>query len=384
MPIRPLVDRIIRKFETGYRPFNYIELSRSRLLANYDYFQKLCPSSQIWPVLKSNAYGHGLQPVVSVLKERQFEYFVVDSYHEALKIWEVAPRKILLIAALHPDNFSNLNYKNLTLTIQDPYSLKKLASLRTPTRIHLKINTGMSRQGVEIEEIPQILRIILKNPQIELEGIYSHLADADNTDNSFTMIQESNFLRAIKLVRHNGVNPKFIHLAATSSSVKVNHHDFNAIRLGIGLYGINPLNPRDRDYKKLEGIKPVLSFKSTVVKTRTLQKGDCVSYNCTYTAPSSRTIGIIPVGYYEGISRQLGNFASVKYHDKYYPVIGLVCMNMAVVDFGKTTPALFDEVEVISAESGDKNSIISYSRACHATAYELLAQLNSSTRRLFA
>ncbi len=379
MAVRPLIDNLIKKFETGYQTFNRIEISHSNLLYNYDCLQKLKPESQIWPVLKSNAYGHGLKQVVSVLKERTFEYFIVDSYHEALKIWEVCKRKVLLIASIHPDNFINLNYQYLTLSVQDIFTLQRISSLNKNIRIHLKINTGMNRQGIEISQIPTIISILKNNPKIVLEGIYSHLADADNTDLSYSLFQKEKFNEAIKIIKENGFCPKYIHLAATASFPKMNNPQYNAVRLGIGLYGINPLDPKNSPYKSL---KPVLSFKSMIVKTRIVNQGDKISYNCAYTAPSKRNIALIPVGYYEGLDYRLGNKGFVKYKNKYYPIIGKICMNMSVVDFGQKTPKIYDEIEIISPNSKDKNSLLSQSRLCQTIPYELLVHLNESVRRV--
>ncbi len=382
MALRPYLDQIIKNFETRFKTFNHIEISRTNLLHNYDYFQKLNPNTQIWPVLKSNAYGHGLKQVASVLKERQFDYFIVDSFHEALKIWETTHRKVLLIAPVHPDNYSQLKFKNLTLTIQDTFSLKRIAQIKKPVRIHLKINTGMSRQGIDTDEIPKILKILHQNKQINLEGLCSHLADADNTDNSFSLKQQDKFLSAINTIKQNGFNPKFIHLSATASAAKINHPHLNAIRLGIGLYGFNPLKPSDKYFDKLRQLKPALSFKSSIEKIRAISKNDCISYNCTYISDKKRNVAIIPVGYFEGLDRRLSNRGFVKYQNKFYPIIGQICMNMSIIDFGRVAPKLFDEVEVVSPLAQDKNSIQSHSRLCQTIPYELLVHLNESVRRI--
>lgn len=379
MAVRPLVDKLIKKFETGYQTFNRIEISSSNLLYNYDYFQKLKPESQIWPVLKSNAYGHGLKQVVSVLKERQFEYFIVDSYHEALKIWEVCRRKVLFIASIHPDNLMNLKYQHLTLSVQDLFTLQRISSLNKNIRIHLKINTGMNRQGIEVAEIPTVMSILKNNPKVKLEGVYSHLADADNPDFSYSRFQQEKFDEAIKTIKENGFYPQYIHLAATASFHETSNLQYNAARLGIGLYGINPLDPKNSFYKNL---KPVLSFKSMIVKTHLVNQGDKIGYNCTYTAPSKRNIALIPVGYYEGLDHRLGNKGFVKYKNKYHPIIGKICMNMSIVDFGQTIPKIYDEIEIISSNNKDKNSLLAQSHLCQTIPYELIVHLNESVRRV--
>lgn len=353
-----------RKFET----LNLIEIDSQRLLANYDYFVKLGQTRRsartIWPVLKSNAYGHGIKEVAEILERRKFEYLVVDGYQEFLKIREVSNRPVLIIGSIIPNNFPKMKWKNLTLMVQDEESIKALGKLKKRIKIHLKVNTGMNRQGVEIKDLKSILALIRKYKSLELEGLMSHLADADNSDNRYTLMQLDRFIEAIEIVEDEGINLKWRHLAATVGAEKIKNPEINAVRLGLGLY---------------EG---VLSFKSHLTKIRKIKKGEKVSYNCTYEIKKDTTIGVIPVGYFEGLDRRLSNCGWVKIKNKYCPIIGRVCMNLAIIDLGKTKAKLFDEVEIFSKNSKDRNSIGNEAGVCRTIPYELLVKLNSSMRRV--
>lgn len=155
------------------------------------------------------------------------------------------------------------------------------------------------------------------------------------------------------------------------------------MRLGIGLYGINPLEPSDPSYGKLSGLRPALRFESTLVLKKRISKGDRVSYNGTFTAPEDITIGIIPVGYYEGIPRSIGGgkFGYI-WKDEYFPILGRVCMNMTIVDLGTSPIEIGEKVTVISDSSDAPNSIYAMAQAAKTIPYECLTGLAESMRRM--
>lgn len=154
------------------------------------------------------------------------------------------------------------------------------------------------------------------------------------------------------------------------------------MRLGIGLYGINPLLSSDSSYGKLAELRPVLRFESTLILKKLLKKGEKVSYNGTFTAPEDMTIGIIPVGYYEGIPRSLGGGKfGYTWKDHYFPILGRVCMNMTVVDLGKSAIEVGEKMTIVSDNSEDPNSIYAMARSTETIPYECLTGLSESIRR---
>lgn len=368
MGLKTNLNSILSNFEKKLTPLNRIEVSKAAILHNFDYFQNNLPQ-EVWPVLKSNAYGHGIKEVVTILQARKFKYFVCDSYFEVLKIWEVAPHEVLLIGSTRPENLRFLDFRHIALMVQDFVTLKTLTNLKREIRIHLKINTGMNRQGFEMSEIPAILKQ-LTNSRIILEGVFSHLANADGETDNFTRRQQRQFLKAIALIKNAGRRPKYFHLAATAGAFKSNSSPFNCMRLGIGLYGFGDDN-----------LTPALRFVSTLVKTRVIKKGEKVSYNCTFAAKHKMRIGVLPVGYYEGVDWRLSNKGFLNYEGKFLPILGRVCMNLLAVSLEGTNAKIFDEVEVISAKARDKNSISSMAAMCKTIPYEILVKLSSTIRR---
>ena len=335
---------------------NRIEVSRSAIWENFDYFQNLF-EGEIWPVVKANAYGHGIKQITTILSERKFTYLVADSYYEALKIWEVNPeQRVLLIGSIRPENYSKLNFEKVTLMVQDIEALEVLAKLKREVKIHLKVDTGMRRQGIPVGDLEKMIIEVKKYKNIEIEGVMSHLADADNVDESFTKEQVKNFAEAKKIVLDSGLRPKYWHLAATSGIKKIPRGLTNAARLGIGMY--------------LEK-KAALRMVSTLTKIGELEMGERVSYNGTFVAPKKMRYGVIPVGYYEGLQRRLSNTGRI---------LGRVCMNLTVISVDDEAK-LWDEVTVISNNKNDENSIENMAKLCETIPYEILAGLDGSIRR---
>jgi alanine racemase len=364
-----------------YISLNTIEINRKNLLFNFDFFRKET-GLEIWPVLKSNAYGHGIKQVTKILEERESDYLVVDGYNEVLEIRKVSKRPVLIIGEIRSENFSRINWKNVTMMVGDELTIRELEKLNKRIRVHLKVNTGMNRQGINVDEVRNIVNLIKKYPKLELEGVFSHLAEADEVNGEKTDFQLKQFEKAIEIIEKNGVKLKFCHLAASAGALKIKSNKVNAIRLGIGLYGINVLEKRDKIFRKMQELKPVLNFKSCFTTLRRIKKGEKVSYGGTWQAKKDTNIGVIPVGYNEGLDRRLSNKGWVNYKNVFYPIVGRICMNLAMVDLGDTAVKLFDEVETISNNREDKNSIENMARQCKTIPYDLLVKVNSLVRRL--
>ncbi len=371
------VQKIRRKASKKLKVLNVIELSRAALFHNYNYFKKLHPESEVCPVLKSNAYGHGIDEIARICDELKPPYLVVDSYYEALELKKIGIKTpLLVIGYTHPENYRNMKFGGIAITVLDKETIEALGNLRKKITIHLKVDTGMHRQGIPFDELEEALNLIKKYKKLNLEGICTHLADADNErSDSFTKKQVDAFKKAILIVEKNGFNPKWKHISATAGAGKIFMKDFNMIRVGLGLYGDSPL----KDYKKL---KPVLTFKSTIIDIKTLKKGDCVSYGCTFKAPKDMKIGIIPAGYYEGIDRGLSNIGTIYHGKTACKIVGKVCMNLTMIDLsGAKTAKKWDSVEVIGADPARENSARKIAEKCNTISYVIWTHIAPTVRR---
>jgi len=311
-----------KKLQRKMKVLNTIELSEKALKHNYKYYKKLHPESKVCPVLKSNAYGHGLIEIAKMCEKLSPPYLIVDSFYEAFELKKAGVKTpCLIIGYTLPENYKHMSFKNVAVTVLDLDTIKALGKLRKRVKIHLKVDTGMHRQGVPIDKVDEALDLIRSYKKLELEGICTHLADADNQKSNFTKDQVKKFKQICKKV-----DVKWKHISATAGAGIIFSKEFNMIRLGLGLYGDSPIE------KYAGNLKPVMRFSSTIIDIKKLKKGESVSYGCTFTAKRDMKIGIVPAGYYEGVDRRLSNKGFMFYGNKKCRILGTVCMNLSIID----------------------------------------------------
>jgi alanine racemase len=365
-------------FKGKYRTLNTVQVSAASLRENLDLYRKLAPQKKVCPVLKANAYGHGLTEVAQILDPEKPEFFVVDSLHEAYQLKKAGIKsKILILGYTFPEN---LLRKRLPFhfAVSDLGTAEALSKYKA--KVHLKIDTGMNRMGFSMTNLPSALEEI-KKLKIEVVGILSHLADADNThDASYTKQQFRKFEEAVGMVRAAGFEPDHIHVEQSAGALY--EGDFNMVRLGIGLYGVSPFTENDVRAEELMGLKPVMRFESTLVGVRDLAKGDRVSYSGTFVADRDMKIGMIPVGYYEALPWSLSNKGVLEVKGTLCPIVGRICMNYTMVDLtGVAGPEIGDRVVVYADSNEAKNSISNTARLAGCIPYELMTRVISGMRR---
>ncbi len=384
--IRKRIKNILSSVSrNNYKTLNTIEISKKRLIHNYNLIKKQNKGFNIIPVLKANAYGHGLIQVGEILNKADCDLIAVDGYFEAAKLLGVTKHRILVLGYILPENYSLLNTRRCSFVIQDVDSLRSIASINKRVNVHLEINTGMNRLGINPDELNDYLSTLKSLPNLNLEGVMSHLADADNEiEDSFTDDQVNIFDNCVKKVFESGFEPKYIHIAQSAGSTKTKSNYANSIRLGIALYGINPLSPNDKKFSALQSLLPVLTLKTTIIKTENLKAGDRVSYNGIYKAEGPKKIATLPLGYYEGVPRQLSNFGTfLSANGKKLPILGRVCMNHTIIDIDSSPNSnVGDQVIVVSNDNKDINSISNLSNMEGLFSYSLMTGLSESTKRI--
>lgn len=382
MSFRSSLAKKLQSFEKEFAVYNNIYISRSAILYNFDLLSKLSPGGLVIPVLKSNAYGHGLEQITEILKSRNFPYLAVDGYFEGLRIHEISKQPVLVMGAIKSTNYSNINPKNYAFVVHDIASLTAMGNTGKHFTIHIEIETGMGRHGVRIDELGNFLDQIIKYKNLYLEGVMTHLADADNpTTSKHVSVQTKRFDLAVEQILNAGFKPKYIHIAQSAGSTKVVSKYANTLRTGIALYGISPLEITDSSADKLRALRPALSLTSTITKTLDIDNSESVGYGCTFVAKRKSRIGVLPLGYYEGLPRALSNIGKVKLQNEYLPITGRVCMNHTMIDITDSNAKFGDEVTVISADSSDPSSIVRICQDNKLFNYGLLVGFNQNIRR---
>lgn len=369
-----------KKLETPFETLNNIYISKEAILNNIRIFQEINPWNSIFPVLKSNAYWHWIKQVAKILSEIKLDYIVADSYFEALKINEVNRTKVLLIWYTLPSNLSNMDFNIVSLVVYDIDTLNELVRIWRKVHIHLKIDSWMHRQWIYFEDIQKYLDIIKASWNIILEWVCTHFADADNIDNSYSELQLENFQKSVVYIKSKWFKLKYIHSNNSAWWAK----DFcnptcNAMRLGISLYWVNPLEKEDKFYNKLNSLKLALRFESTIILTKILKTWDKVSYNWTYIASKDMRIAIVPVGYYEALSRKLSNNYFYTFKWQKLPIIWRICMNLTVIDISWVDIKTWYKIEIISTI--EENNIYELAKRSETITYECFTRLAESIRR---
>ncbi len=372
--MKSLIKKLFRK-KNRFPSLITISISKQALIHNLNFFRKIAPENKVAPVLKSNAYGHGLILIANILKREKVPFFIIDSYFEARALRNENIKTPLLIIGYSPSEILAENrLKDISFTITNLETLEELVKIaKRKVRIHLKIDTGMKRQGLIENEIDEAFDLIKNSENIELEGICSHFADADNSDRSFTNSQISIWNKIVEKAKNKFPSIKYIHISATDGHI---HKDAkaNLSRLGIGLYGIG---------EKIEGLMPVLEMSSVISGIKNIKKGDKVGYGCTFTAEKDMTIATIPVGYYEGINRRLSNKGFVKIKDQLSPIIGRVSMNITTIDINNIKETrIGDKVTIISRNEKDRNSVKNISKETGTITYDITVHIPASLKRV--
>jgi len=361
-----------------YEAMNIVEIKADNILANFSYLKNLKPEAEIIPVLKSNAYGHGLKEVCQILNRSQAKIIAVDSYPEAQIAYNYFKGKVLILGEMPLNVYSYCKLKRTEFVVYRQETLKELSHYGKKAKIHLFFNSGMNREGVDdlAEFIDNNFEDLNK---VDLVGFCSHLASADELDSTLLKQQEDSFLKALELLKTKGFNPKYIHLGNSAGIFSLNNSVYTAFRSGLAFYGYNPFTE-----KKIPRLKPALEIKSTILKITNLEAGQSVSYNESYVATKKTKIALIPFGYFEGLDRRLSKqayFEIINNEKKtFVKLAGNVCMNLSCLDLENNDVQVGASVKIISSNQNELNSLENISHLGGGI-YETLIRIQANIRR---
>lgn len=355
-----------------YRP-TWITIQLDAIYQNIQAIQQLQPSKSLFAVIKANAYGHGDIEVGKVALEAGATGLAVSSLDEALRLREAGIEAPVLVlgATLPSDSFIAAKHQ-ISLTVATTEWIDEAAHYlaNIPLRVHLKLNTGMNRLGLHIkEQIQSMIELLTHHPQFELEGIFTHFATADG-DLDFFNQQVQTFQSFIQDLKLNDI--RYVHVSNTAATL---HHSFDfdqAVRVGLGLYGVQPT-----EAPLPFSLKPALSLQSQLVQVRWLEAGESVGYGATYQAKQSHWMGVVPIGYADGWWRtNQGRSVLIDGHE--CEIIGRVCMDQLMV-------ALPHEMKVGTTVTliGDGMSVERVAEELGTIPYEIFCSLSDRIPRLY-
>lgn len=361
-------------------------------------------------MVKSEAYGHGMVPVALALEKEQIWGVCVVTPEEGLRLREAGFEKdILVVGASFSEEFEGAVRAGLTLAVYDVDQARELseaaAKVGRPARIHLKFDTGLSRLAVTTDKALAYYKAVKKLPHLELEGAYSHLADAEGLDQTYTLLQFRRFRRCLEGLEEAGFRPKVRHIGASAAGLLLEQTRQDLVRFGISLYGhwpseetrilhyasSNNLADRmkqeflDRSQPALEPLfQPALSYRARVIQTKWIPTGVKIGYGCTFTTQHRTRVAVLPVGYAEGYDRRLSNCGEVLLAGCRAPILGRVCMNLMVVDITDIPEAKQGSIATLIGSDGEAQiSAEELAKKIGTIQYEVLTRIPISVPRVY-
>ena len=360
----------------------WVEVDLNALQNNVKIIQEITRTPTM-AVVKAFAYGHGFIPVTQAAAKAGVKWFGVARPRMALKMREESIEcKILVLVYISLKRIEEMIQIDVSLTIWTADHLKQVqqAASRTnrPAKVHLLVDTGMGRLGCKPEETFSLARSASAAENVYLEGLFSHLARADEPDAKTTSNQEKKFYQLVQTLDQQDLLPEIIHMANSAGSLAHPKTHFNLIRPGIAIYRLPPLS----DVQLLEGIKPVLNWNSVPARIKELPPNHGVSHGHKYITTKNELIGVIPVGYADGFRRVPGN--EILINGKKAPVVGQVCMDQCIVQIeGIPNPQVGDEVVLIGYQGDEEITADQVARTWNTINYEITCGISSRTPRIF-
>jgi len=345
----------------------------------------LSPGCEIMAVVKANAYGHGAVEISRSLITEGVVRVAVVSLDEGIALRAAGITiPIVILGPLFPEQIRDVIAHRLTPVISDrsllPTLAQATASLATTYPIHLKVETGMGRLGLATDELLNLIDSGQLPASLRIEGLMTHFADADGPTTGQTEQQLTLFQSVVNGITARGLSIPLIHAANSGAAVRYPHSHYSLIRPGIMLYGYHTL-PASIPAPDL---KPVLSLRSCIAQMRTVQTGGTISYNATFVAKRPTRVAVLPIGYADGFNRRLSNRGEVLVHGRRARIIGLVCMDMVMIDVTEIPEAAVrDEVILIGRQGADQITAADLAEWTGTIAYETLCAIGPRVPRVY-
>lgn len=368
----------------------WAEVSLDRISDNYHTFRNaIAPDTKIMAVVKADAYGHGAPEVARILQSEGADYLGVAFLDEARQLRQAGIElPILLLGYTAPEDANDLVSLGVTATVYN-FSMAKAVSnaagrMGKTAKIHIKIDTGMCRIGYQYyggceEQTLLAIQDLFRLPHLEIEGIYSHFAEADEEDTSSAEAQFARFSALLDALEERGIRIPLRHICNSAATMRFPQMHLDMVRLGISLYGVYP-SPSSYPLP----LKPAMALKTMITHLKRVPKGERISYGGTYTVEKDAVIATVPIGYADGFSRALSGRAEVIVGGKRVPVVGKICMDQCMIDVTSVNNICMEEEVTIFGEAGGICvSADEVAANMNAITYELLTVIGKRVPRCY-
>ncbi len=362
----------------------WVEVDLARLARNFDRLKALAAPAKVMAVVKANAYGHGLADVAVHLASKA-DYIGVAVLEEGILLRKKGiTTPILVLGGIWGDQIPQYIRHDLTLTLSSVGRLEQIAAAARAAgrrvRVHLKIDTGMERVGVHYYSAAALQEAALAAERwVEVEGIYSHFANADAPDLEHARLQLERFYDVLSFYEKRSLAMPLRHMANSAALLQLPESRLDMVRPGILMYGVMP----GPGLVRPEGIEPALAWKSRVVYFKVVRAGHPVSYGSTWRSGHDVRVVTVPVGYGDGYFRALSNRSSVLIRGRRYPQVGAVCMDQVMINIEADSAYNGDEVTLIGDDGLERIRVEDLAAWAGTIPYEVLTAINTRVPRLY-
>lgn len=337
----------------------------------------------VMAVIKANGYGHGLTEIARAAFQGDAAFCGVARVEEAFRIRSKGVRgKLIVLGGAMPDSIPFALAEDVSLAVSDPLTARNFSDaavrLGGIVHVHAKVDTGMNRLGVPVGEGMEFLKLLKNLPGLQVDGLFTHFARADEITAGTTEAQLERFVKFLAEVKQAGLTPSLVHAANSAASLFFPAARFDMVRPGIALYGINPAE----DAVLPAGFRPVLEWKTRLISIKTIPAGSGISYGHKYITTKPERVGVIAVGYADGFRRMNGNRVLIR--GRYAPVLGSVCMDQCMVSLDEIPDAaLEDEVVLIGSQGKNQITAEMIAKKWGTISYEVVCGLTARLPRIY-
>lgn len=374
----------------------WVEVDQFAITHNVQQFKGVIGSKvKLLIAVKSNAYGHGLVEVSKITLAAGADWLGVDSLDEALELRQAGVKApILIIGYILRSRLSEAIEGGFRLTVYNQETIEELGKItdseKSKVNVHIKIETGTSRQGIMPEDALAFIKLIKKYPRLNIEGISTHFANIeDTTDYSYAQKQLKIFRGVVSSLEKEGVNIPLKHTANSAATMLFPETHFAMVRVGISLYGFWP-SPETRQVVKKEedalkdfSLQTAFTWKTVVAQVKSIKAGTAVGYGCTERVKRDSQIAVLPIGYWDGYDRKLSSVGEVLIKGQRCKVLGRVFMNMIVVDVtGCLGVKVEDEVVLLGRQGQEEITADTLADKIGTINYEVVTRINPLIKRI--
>lgn len=373
-----------REAASGHRP-TWVEIHLGNLAHNVREVKRRIGNRELMAVVKADAYGHGAVPCAITALEHGVSYLGVAFIEEAIQLRKAGiASPILVLGSPLPEQAPEFPRFGVTCTVASAEVAEALSYAATAqgkkARVHVKVDTGMGRLGIRPEDAVGFVSYISRLANLEIEGIFTHFATADEEDKSYARSQLQKFKDVIAALEARGIRIPIKHAANSAAILELPDAGFDMVRLGIAMYGLSA----GRDVREFFDAKPVLSFKTRIVYLKRVPAGFGVSYGITYRTEEESLIATLPVGYADGLSRALSNKGEVLIGGKRFPIVGRICMDQCMVRLPVTEPVeVGQEAVIIGKQMGAEIRAEEVARKIGTIPYEVTCMISKRVPRIY-